>query len=444
MRSVRSRGCAAARTEAEIAFPRPPTPPPRRRLAWVAVALPAVGGVLMAVVLHTPTFLFFALLSPVVALGTWLSERWSGRRSRRREQAEARRRRCWRRGPARRGGGRRRPGDRGRRTRPRRRSPGGPAPHPARCGAGRAGRCGRADRPASAPVRAPRRSSGSTADGSRSPVPAPRTCRSRSTSARGGLAVVGPRERALGVLSAVLAQLTALHAPGELDLLLLPMPRGCGTGAGRGGSRTWHPDAPSPGTAPARRDWVRTTKPSHARLTGDSPGSAALRCPASGADGARAGMARRRGRPPRSTPGSPATLRAARTPGCSCSRRGPVEDSRCLSTRCCDWPARPGDVAVLSRTGTPIDRTSRSTGLACARRRVRPRPGRPDPGATASALPDRGAAARPAQPRACASVPAAGSTGRGRPTATGCVATLGRTAPTGRCRSTSAGTARTP
>jgi DNA segregation ATPase FtsK/SpoIIIE, S-DNA-T family len=75
------------RAEVEVAFPRPPEPPPRRRLAWVAVALPAVGGVLMAWLLHTPTFLFFALLSPVVALGTWLSERWSGRRSGRRDAA---------------------------------------------------------------------------------------------------------------------------------------------------------------------------------------------------------------------------------------------------------------------------------------------------------------------------------------------------------------------
>ena len=36
------------RRDVEVAFPRPPAPPPRRRLAWVAVALPAVGGVLMA------------------------------------------------------------------------------------------------------------------------------------------------------------------------------------------------------------------------------------------------------------------------------------------------------------------------------------------------------------------------------------------------------------
>jgi S-DNA-T family DNA segregation ATPase FtsK/SpoIIIE len=78
---------SAPLAEVEVRFPRPPAPPPRRRLAWVAVALPAVGGIAMAWLLHTPTFLFFALLSPVVALGTWLSERWSGRRSGRREAA---------------------------------------------------------------------------------------------------------------------------------------------------------------------------------------------------------------------------------------------------------------------------------------------------------------------------------------------------------------------
>jgi len=73
--------------DVEVRFPRAPSVPPRRRLAWVAVALPAIGGVVMAWLLQTPTFLFFALLSPVVALGTWLSERWSGRRSGRRDAA---------------------------------------------------------------------------------------------------------------------------------------------------------------------------------------------------------------------------------------------------------------------------------------------------------------------------------------------------------------------
>ncbi|WP_448627058.1 FtsK/SpoIIIE domain-containing protein [Geodermatophilus sp. URMC 64] len=73
-----------ARDEVAVEFPRPPTAPPRRRLAWIAIALPALGGIAMAWLLHTPQFLFFALLSPVVALGTWLSERWWGRRDGRR------------------------------------------------------------------------------------------------------------------------------------------------------------------------------------------------------------------------------------------------------------------------------------------------------------------------------------------------------------------------
>jgi S-DNA-T family DNA segregation ATPase FtsK/SpoIIIE len=71
----------------EIALPRAPEPPPARRLAWVAMALPAVGGVAMAWLLHTPAFLFFALLSPLLALGTWASDRLSGRRSGRRAAA---------------------------------------------------------------------------------------------------------------------------------------------------------------------------------------------------------------------------------------------------------------------------------------------------------------------------------------------------------------------
>ncbi|MCZ2829691.1 FtsK/SpoIIIE domain-containing protein [Modestobacter sp. VKM Ac-2986] len=67
--------------------PAPPAEAPRRRLGWVAVLLPAVGGVLMAWLLSAPHFLFFALLSPVVAVATWSSDRLSGRRSRRRDVA---------------------------------------------------------------------------------------------------------------------------------------------------------------------------------------------------------------------------------------------------------------------------------------------------------------------------------------------------------------------
>ena len=76
--------------DAEVVFPREPVATPPRRLAWVAVALPALAGLGMAWLMHTPTFLFFALLSPVVAIGSWLSDRWSGRRSGRRDAGRLR------------------------------------------------------------------------------------------------------------------------------------------------------------------------------------------------------------------------------------------------------------------------------------------------------------------------------------------------------------------
>jgi DNA segregation ATPase FtsK/SpoIIIE, S-DNA-T family len=205
--------------DVEIAFPRPPAEPPRRRLAWVAVALPAVGGVLMAWLLHTPTFLFFALLSPVVALGTWLSERWSGRRSGRREAAAhareviaaesrlaaavqsdvratesahpdlaalttAARRRThllWS------------------------RARGDAEALTVRVGWGPGATRVTRVQPDGARVRA-------------TAAHLPVTVDLRSG---GGLAVVGPRERALGVLAAVIGQVTALHPPGDVDLLLL-------------------------------------------------------------------------------------------------------------------------------------------------------------------------------------------------------------------------------
>ncbi|KQS73382.1 FtsK/SpoIIIE domain-containing protein [Modestobacter sp. Leaf380] len=74
----------AAPAVVAVAVPAAPTERPRRALAWIAVAVPAVAGVLMAWLLSAPQFLFFALLSPVVALGTWTSDRWSGRRGHRR------------------------------------------------------------------------------------------------------------------------------------------------------------------------------------------------------------------------------------------------------------------------------------------------------------------------------------------------------------------------
>ena len=206
------------RPEVEVEFPRPPMAPPRRRLAWIAVALPAVAGLGMAWLLHTPQFLFFGLLSPVVALGTWWSERWTGRRDGRRDAAahavalldadarlssalRADRRAAEEAWPdlatlttaARRRSGRlweRRRGD--------------PDALGVRVGTGRA-------------------ATGVTrleADGSRvrqcgEDLPVVVDLRA------GGLGVTGPRPRTTGVLAAAVAQLAALHAPGEVDLVVL-------------------------------------------------------------------------------------------------------------------------------------------------------------------------------------------------------------------------------
>lgn len=71
-----------------VAVPAAPDAPARRALAWIAVLLPAVAGGALAWALDTPTFLFFALLGPVVALAGWASDRWSGRRGHRRRTAE--------------------------------------------------------------------------------------------------------------------------------------------------------------------------------------------------------------------------------------------------------------------------------------------------------------------------------------------------------------------
>jgi S-DNA-T family DNA segregation ATPase FtsK/SpoIIIE len=71
-----------------VRLPVPPTENPRRRLGWVAVGLPAAGGLLMAWLLSTPQFLFFALLSPLVAIGSWASDRVTGRRTFRRAVAD--------------------------------------------------------------------------------------------------------------------------------------------------------------------------------------------------------------------------------------------------------------------------------------------------------------------------------------------------------------------
>ena len=210
------------REDVEVTFPAEPAPAPPRRLAWVAVALPAVGGVALAWALDAPHFLFFALLSPVVAVGTWLSDRWSGRRTTRRaravhaaELAEARDRLA---------------------EAVRADERAAEAAHPDLAALTTAVRRRSTDlwqrRHGDADALAVRVGTGPgesrivrvEPDGSRRREPSDRLPVVVELSATGGLDVAGPRAPAVGVLAAVLGQLAALHAPGEVELAVLTTP----------------------------------------------------------------------------------------------------------------------------------------------------------------------------------------------------------------------------
>src|SRR5262249_27391079 len=58
----------------------PPRTPQRGRLPLPAAGLPLVLGVGLFLVLHIPTMLFFALLSPAMAVATFLEDRRGGRK----------------------------------------------------------------------------------------------------------------------------------------------------------------------------------------------------------------------------------------------------------------------------------------------------------------------------------------------------------------------------
>ncbi|WP_448617683.1 FtsK/SpoIIIE domain-containing protein [Geodermatophilus sp. URMC 65] len=210
------------REDVEIALPVAPTPTPPRRLAWVAMALPAVGGVALAWALDSPHFLIFALLSPVVAVGTWLSDRWSGRRTTRRaraahagELAEAEDRLAAALRADERAAEAASPDLAALATAARRRSTdlwqrrrGDADALAVRIGTGPGeARVVRVD-----------------PDGSRGREWSDRLPVVVELAATRGLGVAGPREPAVGVLAGVLGQLAALHAPGEVELALLTTP----------------------------------------------------------------------------------------------------------------------------------------------------------------------------------------------------------------------------
>ncbi|MEV6301352.1 FtsK/SpoIIIE domain-containing protein [Actinoplanes sp. NPDC051861] len=67
------------------AAPRPPAP---NALPWLAAALPAVFGAVMATLLRNPIYLMFAAMSPIMVLANWWTGRRQGKTSHRTQVAE--------------------------------------------------------------------------------------------------------------------------------------------------------------------------------------------------------------------------------------------------------------------------------------------------------------------------------------------------------------------
>ncbi len=74
-------------TDVTIALPEEPRAADRRDFPFIAIAVPLVFGVVMAVVIGNPTFLLFALLSPLMIIGNTVQDRRRGGREARAEQA---------------------------------------------------------------------------------------------------------------------------------------------------------------------------------------------------------------------------------------------------------------------------------------------------------------------------------------------------------------------
>ncbi len=64
-----------------VRIPSEPTPTPPPRLSILGAALPLAFGVVLAIVLRSPTMVAFGLMGPAISIGTWWSERRAARRS---------------------------------------------------------------------------------------------------------------------------------------------------------------------------------------------------------------------------------------------------------------------------------------------------------------------------------------------------------------------------
>ena len=69
-------------TPTRVSLPTEPRPRERTRFPAIALAVPLLAGAVLALVTRSPTYLVFVLLSPLMVLGTYLSDRAGGRRAR--------------------------------------------------------------------------------------------------------------------------------------------------------------------------------------------------------------------------------------------------------------------------------------------------------------------------------------------------------------------------
>ncbi len=77
----------ASAAPVRVTHPQEPVTREPTRFPLLAMALPLVAGLGLVAVTRTPTYLLFVLLSPVMMLGSWLSDRTVGGRARRAQQA---------------------------------------------------------------------------------------------------------------------------------------------------------------------------------------------------------------------------------------------------------------------------------------------------------------------------------------------------------------------
>ncbi|MCL2490738.1 MAG: FtsK/SpoIIIE domain-containing protein, partial [Propionibacteriaceae bacterium] len=72
---------------ATVEFPKEPPKPPRRPFPVISLAIPLLFGVVMAFVMHSPRYLLFMLMSPLMMLGNMITDRRSGGKQAREDTA---------------------------------------------------------------------------------------------------------------------------------------------------------------------------------------------------------------------------------------------------------------------------------------------------------------------------------------------------------------------